>query len=366
MNPRFATPPQPTVAALAQATASRRTWVQAGAAVLLSSGCWVGAAWAAAPVPTLRVLTHASFDLPKELLSGFEQSAGVKLSIVKAGDAGEMLNKLILTRAKPIADVVYGIDNALAGKAVAAGVLAPYSGPATTAPSVVSLPAPLVPVDHGYVTLNVDKAWFAKNGMALPTSLQDLTQPAYKSRVVVQHPATSSPGMAFLAATVAGLGEEGAWAWWAQMRSNGVKVAKGWSEAYYTDFSRNGGTRPVVVSYATSPAAEVFYAKPAVSEPPTASLQLKGGVFQQVEGVALVSGGKQAEAAGRFIEFLRSPGVQQALQTQMWMYPVVPGTTAAEVFKHATPPTAFDNPSAEQLAQRSAEWVARWTRVVLK
>ena len=63
-----------------------------------------GLAQAQAPMP-LRVLTHSSFDLPKELLAQFEKDAGVRLQIVKAGDAGEMTNKLILTKAKPIADV---------------------------------------------------------------------------------------------------------------------------------------------------------------------------------------------------------------------------------------------------------------------
>ena len=345
--------------------ASPRLSRRCSVALLGASLCGVSVLSWAAP-PTLRVLTHASFDVPKPLLDEFEKTAGVKLSIVKAGDAGEMLNKLILTRANPIADVVYGIDNALAGKALAAEVLAPYAGPAATAPSAASLPSPLVPVDFGYVTLNADKVWFAKKGLALPTTLQDLTLPAYKNLLVVQHPATSSPGMAFLASTVAAMGDDAAFDWWAQMRRNGVKVAKGWTEAYYTDFSKNGGKRPLVISYASSPAAEVFYSKVKLSEAPTVSLALKGGVFQQVEGVALVKGGGQTEAAGKFIEFLRGTPVQQALQTTLWMLPATPGTPKADVLKHSPEPTAFDNPTADQMAQHSSAWVARWTKVVLK
>ncbi len=337
-----------------------------GSVALLGVSLWGATALAWAAPATLRVLTHASFDLPKPLLAEFEKTAGVKLSIVKAGDAGEMLNKLILTRANPITDVVYGIDNALVGKAMAADVLAPYTGPAAAASSAASLPAALVPVDYGYVTLNADKAWFAKKGLALPATLQDLALPAYKNLLVVQHPATSSPGLSFLASTVAALGEEAAFDWWAQMRRNGVKVAKGWTEAYYTDFSKNGGKRPLVVSYASSPAAEVFYSKTKLTEAPTVSLNLKGGVFQQVEGVALVKGGAQAEAAGKFIEFLRSAPVQQALQTTLWMLPATPGTPKAEAMQHAPEPTAFDNPTPEQMAQHSSGWVARWTKVVLK
>lgn len=314
----------------------------------------------------LRVLTHSSFAVPKPLLAQFESEAGVKLRITKAGDAGEMLNKLILTHANPIADVVYGIDNALAPKALAADVLAPSTAAAASRTTSTPLPAPLVPVDYGYVTINYDKAWFAKSGKALPKSLEELTQPAFANLLVVQNPATSSPGNAFLLATVGSMGEEKAFDWWARLRTNGLKVAKGWTEAYYTNFSQNGGKYPLVISYATSPAAELFYAKDKPTEPPTGSLSLAGGVFRQVEGVALVKGGKQPEAAEKFIEFMRSAAVQQQLQTEMWMYPAERGTARAEVMKFAPEPTAFDTPTDADIAAKGAQWVSRWTKVVLK
>ena len=326
----------------------------------------------------LRVLTHSSFELPAELLAAFERQAGVKLQIVKGGDAGEMVNKLILTRAQPIADVVFGIDNTLLPRALAAQVIEPYAGPAAQRPAnaaMAEIAGPngvvggVVPVDHGFVTLNVDKAWFAKAGLALPTRLEQLAEPAYAKLLVVQNPATSSPGQAFLFANIAALGEEAAFAWWAKLRANGVKVAKGWTEAYYTEFTRNGGTRPIVVSYASSPAAEVFFSKEKISESPTANLFLKGGVFRQVEGVALVKGGNPAarDAAGKFIEFLRSTPAQQALQTSMWMYPAEPGVPLAEVMQqHAVAPVAFDNPPSAEMQEKGRAWVQRWTRTVLR
>ncbi len=320
----------------------------------------------AAPAQELRVLVHNSFDLPKPLLAKFEADAGVKLSIIKGGDAGEMLNKLILTRAQPIADVVYGLDNTLVAKALAANVLDAYSGAASRRVATPQLASGVVPVDYGFVTINYDKAWFAKSALALPRTLDDLAQPAYRNLLVVQNPATSSPGHAFLLATVAGLGEEAAFAWWGRMRANGVKVAKGWSEAYYTEFSRNGGTRPLVVSYASSPAAEVYFSKEKIIAAPTASLFLKGGVFRQVEGVALVRGGGQREAAVKFIEFLRSGPVQEALQTSMWMFPAEPRTPRHAVMRHAVEPGIFDSLGPEVIAEKGGGWVDRWTRVVLK
>jgi thiamine transport system substrate-binding protein len=312
----------------------------------------------------LRLLTHASFALPKPLLTQFEKEAGVTLRITKAGDAGEMLNKLILTRANPLADVVFGIDNVLAGKAQAAQVLDPFEGHVGATP--FTLPADLVPVDYGYVTVNFDKAWFAKKGLVLPRSLDELAQPAYARLLVVESPATSSPGNAFLLATIGSLGEALAFDWWARMRANGLKVSKGWSEAYYTEFSHNGGAHPLVVSYASSPAAEMFFSKIKLAEPPTGSLSLPGGVFRQIEGAALVKGGKERTAAIRFVEFLRSSAVQKRLQTEMWMFPVDAAVPRDDALRYALEPAAFDSPSAQAIAEKNAEWVQRWIKVVLK
>lgn len=335
---------------------------------LLAAALIASAGLAAAQAP-LRVIAHDSFELPAPLLAQFEREAGVKLQLIKGGDAGEVLNRLILTRAKPIADVAFGIDNALLPRAEQAGVFDAYDGPSAKRPAAAPLGAGVVPVDLGYVALNVDKAWFAGKGLALPASLDDLAKPAYKNLLVVQHPGTSSPGQAFLQATIAGLGEAQAFEWWAKMRANGVKVAKGWSEAYYTDFTRNGGTRPIVVSYASSPAAEVFFSKTPLTESPTANLFLRGSVYRQVEGVALVKGGNPAlrPAAGQFIEFLRSAPVQQALQTSMWMYPAEPGTPRAELLRrHAAEPARFDNPPSEPAGDTLRAWQDRWVRTVLR
>jgi len=335
-------------------------------ATTLSVGLALGASLTCA-AQELRVLTHSSFGVPKPLLAQFEKDNGVKLRISKAGDAGEMLNKLILTRKAPIADVVYGIDNALASKAVAADVLDSYNGPASQRAAAQTLLAPLVAVDYGYVTINYDVQWFAKHKMALPGNLQDLSSPAMARLLVVQNPATSSPGYAFLLATIGAMGEEKAFEWWARMRKGGVKVAKGWSEAYYTDFSRaEGGSRPLVVSYATSPAAEFFYSKEKLTQPPTGSLSLPGAVFKQVEGVALVKGGQARPVAEKFIEFMRSAEVQKQMQTEMWMYPVEPGVARAEVMQFAPEPAKADAPSDQDIADKGAAWVARWTQVVLK
>jgi thiamine transport system substrate-binding protein len=319
-----------------------------------------------AQADALRVIAHDSFDLSKPVLAEFEKQSGVKVEVIKAGDAGQMLNKLILTKANPIADVAFGLDNTLVGKAAAAGVIDAYTPKTASKAARFTLPHGVASVDYGYVTLNIDKAWFAKSKLPLPKTLNDLTLPAYRNLLVVENPSTSSTGEAFLLSTISALGEKGAFDFWARLRQNGLKVAKGWTEAYYTDFSRNGGARPIVLSYATSPAAEVFYSKQKLTTAPTANLMLPGAVFLQVEGIALVKGGHQRAAAEKFIEFMRSDAVQRDLQTTMWMYPVVKGTAAAEVFGFATQPELHQTPNAAQIQQNAPAWVNRWIRVVLK
>lgn len=325
----------------------------------------------------LRVVTHASFDLPKPLIERFEQESGVSLRVVKAGDTGEMVNKLILSKGSPIGDVVYGIDNSLLGRARSAGILDALPASLRGLPVAEDMGAEGIalsgaqdwlPIDWGYVTLNADKSWFAKHSMDLPKTLDDLAKAEYAKLLVVQNPATSSPGMAFLLATASAKGES-VWDWWAQLRQGGVKVANSWSDAYYKDFSLNGGDRPLVVSYASSPAAEVFYSDPKKVESPTANVFLPGGVFLQVEGVARLKGGQQPEAAAQFMRFMRSVEVQQALQTTMWMWPVQPDVVMDPVMSHAgkLPPVAAQAAmGVDDIAASAEAWRRRFAQVVLR
>jgi thiamine transport system substrate-binding protein len=327
-------------------------------------------------ITELRVLTHSAFDLPQPLLDQFEAENHAKLIILKSGDSGEMLNKLILTRSNPIADVVYGIDNSLQGKAITANVLESLSDDALVknlnTPLKVTLDAPLIAIDYGYVTLNYDIDRLAKLGLSVPKSLDDLTLPAYKNTVVVQNPATSSTGNAFLLATIAGLGEIAAFDWWKKMRLNGLKVTQGWTQAYNIEFSHNGGKYPIVVSYALSPAAEVFYSKNKSAQAPTASLDLKGGVFRQTEGIALIKGGnpKARNLATQFIRLMRSKGVQTRLQTTLWMQPVdktikiEPALLLGE--KTLSEPKNALELTSKTIMQRNTSWVSHWTKAVLK
>lgn len=323
----------------------------------------------AASAADLTVITHDSFDLDKKLIAKFEAANGAKVRFVKGGDAGALLNKLILTKDAPIADVVYGLDNTLLGKARGAEILEPYQSPlAGQVPARFRLAEDglLTTVDYGYVALNYDKAYFEKARLPLPKRLEDLTQPRYKGLLVVQNPATSSPGLAFLLATVQHFGPDKAWEWWKAMKANGLKVARGWNDAYYTDFSRAGGKSPIVVSYASSPAAEVFYSEKKLQESPTANLFLPGSSFLQLEGVGVLKGTKQRELARKFVDFMLSPEVQADFPTRMWVYPARAGVKLNAVFGFAQTPQNGSTMSAAQIAQSAQKWTDTWTQVVVR
>ena len=311
----------------------------------------------------VRLAVHKTFRLPKETIARFEKANDAKVLVITAGSGNEMLNKLILSKANPIADAVYGLDNANIGKARQAGILAERQP--ESAPVSASMPVALA-VDYAYVALNYDKEWFEKHKLPLPKTMQDLAKPEYKDLLVVPNPATSSTGLTFLLANIGGMGEEAAFKWWAQMRQNGVKVANGWSEAYYTDFTRNGGAYPLVVSYATSPAAEVHFSKGKFSVPPTGNLFLKGGVFRQVEGAAVLKGAKQPVLAAKLVQWLQSGEVQKALPTEMWVYPAVKHTPLPKVFEFAQAPQHNDSPGRADIDAKQKQWLSRWTRTVLK
>ncbi|WP_102128358.1 thiamine ABC transporter substrate-binding protein [Deinococcus planocerae] len=321
---------------------------------------------------TLTVITHDSFDVDKKLVAQFERANHARVRFVRGGDAGELLNRLILTRRAPVADVVYGLDNTLLPRARQAGILEPYRSPALArVPAAYRLDEAglLNTVDYGVVALNYDRAAFARTGLPLPGSLDDLKKPEYARLTVLPSPATSSPGLAFLLATVNHYGEEGAWAWWREARRGGLTVTRGWSDAYNKDFSRNGGKYPIVLSYASSPAAEVHYAdgydpRRLPAQSPTANLFLPGSTFLQLEGVGVLKGAKQPALARKFVDFMLSNPVQADIPTRMWIYPAVKGTRLDPVFKFAAQPE--EGPAKASVTANPQRLVDAWVTNVLR
>ncbi len=320
------------------------------------------------------LMTHDSFAVSRDVLDAFTAETGIEVELLAAGDAGAALNRAALTRARPLADVLFGVDEGLLARARAAEVFEPYRSPAldTVDPAYRLADDHLVtPIDVGFVGFNLDPAWFAANGVPRPTSLADLADPAYARLTVVTDPATSSPGLALLLGTIGAWGEEDAFAWWAALRDGGVAVRSGWSDAYYGDFTRYGGDRPIVLSYASSPAAEVMFSESPVDPdaPPTVNLVCEACSVRQVETAGILAGTPRRAEAERLIDFLLSATFQADVPGTMFVYPVRSGVPLPDAFDlYARVPAPEElMPLPERLDGATVDgWIARWTRVVLR
>jgi thiamine transport system substrate-binding protein len=343
------------------------------AAVLTAApGVARGATTTAAPTPstTITLLAHDSFAVSKSVLAAFTKETGVKVKLLQSGDAGQVVNQAILTKDHPVADVLFGVDNTFLSRALDEGIFEPYT-PAALAnvPQAFQLDSThhLTPIDHGDVCINFDKSWFAKEKLAVPKSLDDLTKPAYKGRLVVENPATSSPGLAFVLATIARYGDNGWRDYWAKLRSNDVKVDDGWENAYDGDFTQgaNQGTYPLVVSYASSPPAAVYFSKPQPKTTPVGTML--DSCFQQVEFAGVLKGTEHGAAARKLVDFMVSPRFQADVPLQMFVFPVRDGTPLPLVFTKfaevAKDPLSLPAP---EIGRNRDQWIEQWTATVLR
>jgi thiamine transport system substrate-binding protein len=331
---------------------------------------------------TVTLVTHDSFGVPDDVLAQFTAETGLKVEVVALGDAGSMVNQLVLTKGAPLGDAVFGIDSTFATRALDEGVIAPADG--LTAPALAdaqahALPsdnssgdnssgdnsgggdgAPrLVAVDYGDVCVNVDTAWFAAHDLTPPATLDDLTDPAYRGLFVTPNPATSSPGFAFLLATVAAKGDDGWQQYWKEQDANDVQVAADWSDAYLSAFTAGGGNgdRPVVVSYDTSPP----YTVPEGGTEPT-TVALLDTCFRQTEYAGVLTGAKNPDGAAALVDFLLSDAVQETIAETMYMYPVSTAVALPPEWVAwaplATKPFTVD--PADITAHRE-QWLTQWT-----
>lgn len=333
--------------------------------LLLLSSC--------APQPAaLTIMTHDSFSVSEEVVAAFETANNAKIVFLQSGDTGSVLNKAILTKDAPLADVLFGVDNTFLSRALESDIFEPYASP-----ELANIPAAFkldpssraLPVDYGDVCINYDKKYFAENALAVPQSLEDLTEPEYASLLVVESPASSSTGLAFLMATVAHFGEDGYLDYWRALKANGVVIVDGWETAYYINFSASSGRgpQPMVVSYGTSPAAEVIFADPPIDDAPTASILGPDACFRQVEFVGILKGTPNRALAEKFVDFMLGRQFQEDVPLQMFVYPVNPSAVLPEAFtKYAQAPAQTATLSPDVIAANRDRWIQEWTDAVTK
>lgn len=314
---------------------------------------------------SITIATHDSWAMDKDVLADFTKQTGIKVKIAKLGDAGEMTNKLILTKSAPIADGVFGINNPLLVRALDNGILQ-ESGAEVPASAYAEAKAirtdQAAPIDYSDVCLNVDTAWFAKKRLAEPATLDDLTKPAYRDLFVAPGADTSAPGQAFLLTTIAAK-PDGWEDYWTKLMANGAKVVSGWTEAYETDFTAGGqgGTRPIVVSYSSSPPFTI----PSGGQEPTTKALLDT-CYRDVEYAGVLAGTEKDVQVREFIQFMLGKDFQEQLPEQMYVYPIDSAVTLPEEWAKwapvATEPHELDR---DQLSQVT-DWLSTWREIATR
>ncbi|MGI9609360.1 MAG: thiamine ABC transporter substrate-binding protein [Acidimicrobiia bacterium] len=322
-----------------------------------------------APPEQLILLTHDSFAVPEEVLDEFTAMSGIEVEILRGGDAGTMVNQAILTKDNPIADVLFGVDNTFASRAIDEGIFSSHEAiglDQVPEAFLVDSEHRITPIDFGDVCLNYDRTEIPDE--SAPAGLSELVDDQYHGKIVVQDPATSSPGLAFLLATVAAFPEGADYDWqdyWTDLVANDVAVTSGWEEAYYGSFSGGAGegTRPLVVSYASSPPAEIIFAEEPLTDTTTAAMT--EGCFRQIEFAGVLSGSGHEDAAGMLIDFMLTQSFQESLPLNMFVFPVLSTAQLPPEFVQYT--SVPDNPltmTIEEIGAGRDDWIRAWTELV--
>ena len=319
---------------------------------------------------SLTVMTHDSFAVSDEVLAAFEQEHDVTVNFIRSGDTGSAVNAAVLAAGQPFADVFYGVDNTFLSRALEEDIFETYDSPLLAdIPDNFELDPEnrALPVDYGDVCLNYDLTYFEENDLALPAGLDDLLKPEYAGLLAVPNPASSSPGLAFLLATIGSYGEPGYLDYWQGLVDNGLKVVNDWETVYYTEFSRWGGEHPIVVSYGSSPPFEVLYAEEPIDEPPTGVMTADESCFRQIEFVGILKGTENRVLAEKWVDFMLSTTFQEDLPLQMFVFPVNPDASLDQVFVDylAVPENPVSLDPAE-IGENREEWISAWREVVLQ
>ncbi|WP_018683973.1 thiamine ABC transporter substrate-binding protein [Actinokineospora enzanensis] len=331
----------------------------------LAAGCSVGGSTDAKPGDrTVVLVTHDSFDVDQALLDQFRTQTGINVDIRKNGDAGALTNQLVLTKSAPLGDLAFGVDNTFASRVLDEGVFAEYRSPeADKGPQKYAVDDKnrLTAVDVGDVCVNVDPAFLAGRETEAPKTFDDLADARYKDQLVVEDPATSSPGLAFLLATVAHYGPDGWVGYWQRLKANGVKVVSGWEEAYSQDFSGSSGKgpRPLVVSYASSPSAEIGDD----GKPHTTALL--DTCFRQVEYAGVLNGAKNPDDARKVLDWMLSEPFQKQVPDKMYVYPSRDGVALPDAWQKAAPlPDESATLPAKDIQANRERWIEQWRAAV--
>ena len=294
------------------------------------------------------LLAYDSFTPQDGIFDAFTAETGHTVKVVTGGDSGAVISKAILSTGNPEADVLWGVDNTSLSRVLEADVVDNYA-----------------PVNDGDICINIDTSWFTQRNIAPPATLEDLATSTYKNLLVTQDPVSSSPGLGFLLGTIAHFGDN--WqSYWSDLIDNGVLIAPDWTTAYYTNFSGSSGKgdRPLVVSYGSSPPAEVVFSDPPIDTPPTSVME--ASCFRQTEYAGVLRGTQKNDAATALLEYLQGVIFQESLPLSLFVFPINPDAQLPDVFqKFAVRPETSLTLDPDTISQNRDNWLEQWREIAL-
>lgn len=323
----------------------------------------------------LTIVTYDIIAITDDVLNEFTNQTGVQVEMIRTDDAGGILEHLLLTKDNPQADLALGLDNTYLQTAFQFDLLAEHGAQIPVLDSKATIPYngnKAVPFDQGYICLNADTQALSENHISFPTTLEELTAPDWKGKTAFPSPVTSSPGRAFMVASIDYFEQQSsnttAFDWWADMADNDAIFTTGWTEAYETHYTGGYGIWNeghigdawLTVSYCHSPGVEALYGGNSTI---SAAVDIDFASFSQVEYAAPVNGGGSKNAVNAFIEFLLTDEVNTNMPENNLMYSVLEGKDLPETngYRYHSPvPSQPSTIEMDRIGQEMDDWLKDW------
>jgi thiamine transport system substrate-binding protein len=306
---------------------------------------------AAQNLPVLHVYTYDSFAAEwgpgPAIKAGFEKQCACVVEFVTADDAISALRRVQLEGTTTEADVLVGLDTAIAGEARATGLFAEHG----LTLDGLTLPEPwldpeFVPFDYGYFAYVYNR----ENVPNPPRSFEELIALPDSFKIVIQDPRSSSPGLGHVIWIASAYGER-APEIWRGLKPHVLTMTRGWSEAYGLFLD---GEADMVLSYSTSPA----YHAVAEDDDRFAYAEFTEGHVLQIEVAGILNSSDQQDLARSFLSYLASEEAQAVIPTTNWMYPVVDiGEELPAAFRDPGPPGKMIRVDDATIAAQSHAWI---------
>jgi len=313
---------------------------------------------------TVKLVTYEGYVLPEGPAKQFRSETGQRIEVLASGDGGAALNRALAVSGAPEGDVFFGVDTTFLSRAQESDAFVEYrpAGLDGVDPALLDPGGALTPINEATVCVDYDQSWFAQRQISPPTSFQDLIDPRLADLTVVMDPAVSTPGLAFVAATAATFGDD-VTEYWRALSDNGVAIAGGWSDAWFTRYTVSGGDRPIVVSYASSPPAEVVGSDDPAAVPLTAVVA--STCIRQIEYAGVLRGGANPAGARALIDEMLSDRWQAALPLSNFVLPIRSEVELPDLFERfAVRPERPISVDPATIGRQRDSWISAWRSVM--